>query len=105
MARKLGTIGRVVVKQAGRSRTINALMQAGRTTAISMGRVLHLLWLQVTGFVFLCIALVAGTAARHEYVLYRVSGVAPGRAILAGVVTVMFLWFGVSSFWKASRKQ
>src|SRR5882724_10203305 len=67
----LTILGRVVAQQAGRSRTMSALWQAGRSTALSVGRILHLLWLEVTGFVFLCIALIAGLATRHEYVHYR----------------------------------
>ncbi len=93
------------MQQAGRSRTASALWQAGRTTAFSVGRVLHLLWLQVTGFVFLCIALIAGLALRHEYALYQTGGVGSGRVWLAAGVTVMFVWFGVSSFWQAGKKK
>jgi hypothetical protein len=84
---------------------VGALMQAGRTTALSVGRVLHLLWLEVTGFVFLCIALTAGMALRHEYILYRAGGIGPGKVLLAAGVTLMFFWFGVSSFWRAGRKR
>jgi len=92
------------MQQAGRSRTGSALWQAGRTTALSVGRVLHLLWLQVTGFVFLCIALIAGLALRREYGLYHSGVVGSGKVWLAGGVTLMFLWFGLSSFWRAGRK-
>jgi len=92
------------MQQAGVSRTANALLQAGRTTASSVGRVLHLLWLQVTGFVFLCIALIAGLALRREYVLYQSGNVGSGKVWLAAIVTLMFLWFGLSSFWRAGRK-
>jgi len=84
---------------------VGALMQAGRTTALSVGRVLHLLWLEVTGFVFLCIALTAGMALQHEYLLYRAGGIGPDKILLAAGVTLMFLWFGVSSFWRAGRKR
>ena len=104
-ARKLSLLGRIVMQQAGVSRTANALLQAGRTTALSVGRVLHLLWLQITGFVFLCIALIAGIALRHEYLLYRAGIAGPGKLVLAVVVTIMFLWFGESSFWRAGKKR
>jgi hypothetical protein len=104
-ARKLTILGRVVMQQAGRNRTANALMQAGRTTALHVGRVLHQLWLQVTGFVFLSIAMVAGLALRHEYLQYHAGSVGPGRAYLAGGITAMFAWFGVTSFWRAGQKK
>jgi len=61
--------------------------------------------LEVTGFVFLCIALIAGIALRHEYLLYRAGSAGPGKLVLAVVVTIMFLWFGVSSFWRAGKKR
>ena len=93
------------MQQAGVSRTANALLQAGRTTALSVGRVLHLLWLQITGFVFLCIALIAGLALRREYLRYHSGIIGPGKMWLAAVVTLMFLWFGLSSFWRAGRKR
>jgi hypothetical protein len=103
-ARKLSILGRIVIEQAGRSRTANALLQAGRTTALSVGRVLHLRWLQVTGFVFLIIALTAGLALRREYLLYQSGNTGSGKVWLAAGVTLMFLWFGLSSFWRAGRK-
>ncbi len=104
-ARKLSVLGRIVMQQAGQSRTANALWQAGRTTALSVGRVLHLLWLQVTGFVFLTIALTAGLALRREYAQYKLGAIGPGKVYLAAGVTVMFLWFGLSSFWRAGKKK
>jgi len=104
-ARKLSILGRIVMQQAGRSRTAGALWQAGRATAFSVGRVLHLLWLQVTGFVFLVIALTASFAFRREYAQYQAGVIGPGKAYLAGGVTLMFLWFGVSSFWRAGKKK
>ena len=58
--RKLGiaarVAGRVISQQAGRSRTLGALTNAGRATATHCGRVLGQLWLEVTGFVFLALA-------------------------------------------------
>ena len=104
-ARKLSVLGRIVMQQAGRSRTGNALWQAGRATVSSVGRVLHLLWLQVTGFVFLTIALTAGLALRREYALHKAGGIGPGKVYLAAGVTLMFLWFGLSSFWRAGKKK
>jgi hypothetical protein len=104
-ARKLSILGRVVMQQAGRSRVASALMHAGRTTAISVGRVLHLLWLEVTGFVFLCIAMTAGLAFHREYIRYQAGTSGAGKVVLAMFVTLMFLWFGLSSFWRAGKRK
>jgi len=104
-ARKLSILGRIVLDHAGRNRTAGALIQAAKTTALSIGHVLHQLWLQVTGFIFLGIAAIAGFAFGREYAQYRQGAMGPGRAILAGCVTVMFAWFGLTSFWRAVRKR
>lgn len=104
-ARKLSILGRVVMQQAGRSRVASALMHAGRTTALSVGRVLHLLWLQVTGFIFLCIAMIAGLALQREWVRYQAGSASVGKVVLAVFVTLMFLWFGISSFWRAGKRK
>jgi hypothetical protein len=102
--RKLTILGRLVMQQAGRNRTVGAVMTGARTAALHVGRVLHQLWLQVTGFVFLGIAFVVAFALRHEWVQYQAAGAGPGKAILAAAVMLMFLWFGLSSFWRAGRK-
>ena len=102
--RKLTILGKIVLNHAGRSRTGSALLQAGKSTAVRVGNILHLLWLQVTGFVFLAIAMVAGFACYREYVQFQIGKVGPGRSLLAGTVTLMFAWFGVSSFWRATKK-
>jgi len=101
---KAGIVARVARQQAGRSRTFNAVMGAVRTTARSTGRVLHLLWLEVVGTVFLAMAAFGGIAGVREYMRYA-AGRAPGaRVVIAVCFTVTFAWFGVSSFWRVRRK-
>jgi hypothetical protein len=51
--RKLHIAARVAAQFAGRNRTLSAVLAGARTTATHLGRVLHQLWLEVTGFVFL----------------------------------------------------
>jgi hypothetical protein len=74
------------------------------TTARATGRVLHQLWLEVTGLIFLLIAASGGTALAHEYAKYQAGKVGFGRVAIAICFTVMFAWFGVSSFWKVRQK-
>jgi len=102
--RKAGIVARVARDQAGRSRTVNAVFGAVRTTARSIGRVLHQLWLEVTGFIFLVMALGFGSAAVREYGKYHAGEPVGGRLALGIVVTVTFGWFAASSFWRAARK-
>ena len=102
--RKAGIVARVARDQAGRIRTVKAVMGAVRTMTRSIGRVLHQLWLEVTGFIFLVMALGFGSAAVREYGKYHAGEVGSGRLVLGVIVTVTFGWFALSSFWRAGRK-
>jgi len=77
---------------------------AVRTTARSFGRVLHRLWLEVTGFVFLAMAALGGVALAHEYAKYQAGRVGSARVVVAICFTVTFAWFGVTSFWRVKKK-
>ena len=95
----------VVVNTVERSRSGRAVLAGIRQTAHSFGRVLHQLWLEVTGFTFLAMAGVGAMAGMREYGKYQ-SGHAtgPGRLALAICFTVSFTWFGLSSFWRVKRR-
>jgi hypothetical protein len=96
---------KTVVNTVESSRTGRAVLAGMRQTAHSFGRVLHQLWLEVTGFTFLAMAAVGAIAGVREYGKYQ-SGHAtgPGRLLLAVCFTVTFTWFGLSSFWRVRRK-
>ncbi len=101
---KIKLIFRVAAKLAARSRTGSALLAGIRATARSFGRVLHQLWLEVTGFTFLAIAGIGAMAGMREYGKYQSGHAAgPGRLVLAVCFTVSFTWFGLSSFWRVKR--
>jgi hypothetical protein len=103
--RKAGAVARVAGQQAGRSRRFNAVMHAFRTTGRAFGRALHQLWLEVTGIIFLVMALSFAGASVKEYEKYH-SGQVGGSRLAAGLCcTVVFAWFGLSSFWKAKKSQ
>jgi hypothetical protein len=99
-ARKIGVVARVAGQQVKRSRTVQAATKAATTTARAFGRVLHQLWLEVTGLVFLVMAASGGFAAAKEYAKYEAGRVGVGRVAVAVCFTVTFAWFGVSSFWR-----
>jgi hypothetical protein len=103
-ARKLSILGRVVLDRTGRNRTVGALLQAGKTTLGHFGKVLHILWLEVTGFIFLGLGGIAGYALYREYAHYQAGDIGPGRVLLTAAVAVMFVWFGLNSFWRSRRK-
>jgi hypothetical protein len=106
------TVGKIkkliaaVVKTVRRSRTGRAFVTAIGATTHSFGRVLHQLWLEVTGFTFLAIAGIGAVAGVREYGKYQAGHASgPGRLLLAVCFTISFAWFGVSSFLRVSRKK
>jgi hypothetical protein len=102
--RKLGVVARVAGQQAGRSRTFSAVMSGVRTTGRSFGRAAHQLWLEVTGVIFLILALSFAGASVKEYEQYHAAGSGGARLAVAICFTITFAWFGLSSFWRARRK-
>lgn len=105
MWRKAGVVARVAGSQAGRSHTLTALWGAARATARSFGHVLHQLWLEVTGLLFLTMALGFGSATVKEYGKYHAGHIGPGRVGLLVCFTLTFAWFGLSSFWRVRKKR
>jgi len=103
--RKLGVVARVASQQAGRSRTLGALKKAAKATARSFGHVLHQLWLEVIGAVFIFMAGIGVVALAREIAKYQAGQATAGRIVAAICFTLTFAWFGVSSFWRVKKKQ
>ena len=91
-------------EQASRSRTLGAVMSGVRTAARSFARAGHQLWLEVTGTVFLAMALFGGVAGVREYMKYAAGHGTAGRVAIAVAFALTFAWFGLSSFWRGRRK-
>ena len=89
---------------AGRNRTLRAILSAVRITLRSFTRALHQLWLEVTGTVFLTMAVIGGTALVREYLKYTAGRTTASRLAIAICFTAAFAWFGLSSFWRVHRK-
>lgn len=104
-ARRLGIAARIAAQQVGRSRSFAAISRACKATASHTGRVLGQLWLEVTGFVFLCLAGIGAIAFVRELVKYQAGHATSGRLGLAIGFTLLFGWFGVSSFWRVRKKR
>ncbi len=64
-----------------------------------------MLWLEVTGFVFLCFAVIGSFALFREYPGLRAGSVSQGKFTVTLLFSVMFAWFGMTSFWRARRKK
>ena len=104
-ARKLGIVARIAGKQISRTRTFGAVVRASRATLSHTGRVLGQLWLEVTGFVFLVLGAIGLLAFWREYVKYQAGHATSGRVVLAACFSGLFLWFGLSSFWRIRRRR
>jgi hypothetical protein len=102
-AQKVGIVARVAARMAGRNRYVAAAGRALQTAGGSWGRILGTLWLEVTGFVFLSLAAFGAFAFAHEYGKYGAGRGEPGRLALSVCFTLIFGWFGVSSFWRARK--
>jgi hypothetical protein len=103
-ARKLGIATRIAGQQVRRTRTFGAVVKAVRTSASHLGKVLGQLWLEVTGFVFLALAGIGVLAFIREYGKYHAGRGGSGRLALAVCFTLLFGWFGVSSFLRVRKK-
>jgi hypothetical protein len=60
--------------------------------------------LEVTGLLFLTIALVGAGAAIREYHHYAGGATGAGKIFLASTFALAFLYFGVTSFTRSRRK-
>lgn len=104
-ARKLGVAARIASAQAQRSRTVRAAKHAASTTARAFGRAMHQLWLEVIGVVFLLMALSFGAGSVREFMKYHARQAGVRNVVLAGCCTLLFAWFGVSSFLRVKKKK
>ena len=106
-SRKLGIAARIAGQQVKRTRTYGAVLDGVRTTVSHFTATLRQLWLEVTGFAFLAFATGGLVAVVKEYRMYHAGGVGvgPGRVAAAVGFTLMFGWFGVSSFYKARKRK
>jgi hypothetical protein len=103
--RKLGIAARVAGQQVKRTRTFGAVLSGARATLGHFTAVLRQLWLEVTGFIFLAFAGVGAVAMVREYAAYHAGKSAPSKVAAAAAFTVMFGWFGVSSFFRARKRK
>ena len=105
LTRKVQIFARVAGQLAGQNRTLKAVAQAGRVTLRSFSRVLHQLWLEITGFVFLAMAGIGGIALSREYNKYLAGKTGPGHVVIAACFCLIFGYFGLSSFWRVRRRK
>ena len=84
---------------------MSAFAKAARATARSFANVLHQLWLEIVGVMFLVMALSFASASVKEFGKYHAGQVGAGRVAVTVAFAVTFAWFGVSSFWRVRKKK
>ncbi len=108
-SRDFGTQSRAFLRVAGRkggeNRWVRALYKASTVTLRSIGRILKVLWLEVTGLLFLVLAIVGGGAAVRQYRQYQAGTSGAGKMLLAAAFALIFAYFGGSSFWNSRRSR
>jgi uncharacterized protein YqgC (DUF456 family) len=101
-----GTAFRKLRGEPGRnSRIFHGLRSGGAVFLKSVLGTLHVLFLEVSGLIFLTFTLALVGEFVREYKKYSMHQVGVHRVVLAGAVGIMFLYFGLSSFWRANRKR
>lgn len=97
-------VGRLAMRGASQSRVLRAGYSAAQTTLRSSRRVAHILWLQITGVFFCLFAVSFATRLPNLYEKYRAGNTPAHNLFLLSCITLLFTWFGLSSFWKAKRR-
>jgi hypothetical protein len=99
-----GAVGRVAFRQAGKNRLLRAGYSAAQATARSLLRVLHLLFLQVTGLFFCVFALGFASRIPRTYSDYLANKHGLEQTYLLSILALVFAWYGVTSFWRSRVK-
>ncbi|MGH9601320.1 MAG: hypothetical protein ACRD24_02925, partial [Terriglobales bacterium] len=92
------------LRASRRGRLITAALDAGWGVLRAAARGLHGLWLEITGLFFLVFAALGAGASWREYREYAAQSDSVVRLLLALAFTLMFTWFGVTSFRRARQK-
>src|SRR3954469_12830729 len=88
--------GRFSSDKALRKGVLRAGLSGAAATLASVGRGLCRLWHEMTGFLFICLALIGVAEIWRKWQTHETEKLA-----VAAVFSAMFLYFGVSSFWRA----
>jgi hypothetical protein len=100
----LGSLARYALNSKARNKVLRAAGTGFSATAKSVRRSTHILWLEVTGLFFLVFAAVCGGAGWREYQKHLAGNAEMSRVYLAGGLALLFVWFGLTSFWRARRR-
>ena len=101
--RRAVLIGRTLANRGKQNNYVRAGITAAKTVGASAKHASHLLFLQVTGSFFVFFTVIGTMAALHEYQRWHAAEIGPGRFYAAITFSIIFAYFGVSSFWQARK--
>jgi hypothetical protein len=101
--RKVAIAGMVIGRAAARHRYAKAAWSAASAVGRTLWRTLYRLWLEISAFFFLVFAALGGFAAYREYPSLQSGDRNLVRMAVICAFTLVFLWFGLSSLWRARR--
>ena len=93
-----------MIAQVGENRLLRSLGLAAVATGRASAQVLHQLWLEVMGAVFLGMAGIGLIAVGRTYSKYSSGHGTAGAVAVAVCFTLTFAWFGLSSFWRVRKR-
>ena len=97
-------LGRMAGRGAGKSRFLRAGYLGVQTAVRSLGRVIRLFFLQITGLVFCLFAVEFALRIPGTYRDQLAGRHGPQQLYLLAIFTVTFAWFGVTSFWRTRKR-
>ena len=99
-------LGRVLWNLGSRHRAVRGGVAAAKSVGKATARVTRILWLEVTGFFFAIFALMGVGAAWRQWDKIRAgqSSAPMSHVEVALAFSAMFVYFSVSSFWRARRE-
>lgn len=83
---------------------MRAIYKGASVTLQSTTRILHILWLEVTGLFFVALAFVGAAAALREHHRHLAGSGSVAKMLLASCFAVLFTYFGITSFWRSRRR-
>ena len=108
-AQKAGIAARVASRMAGDKLNRNpwwrGAVAGGKTMFATLGRIFHMLFLEVTGLFFVILAFMFGRFLMNENAKRLAGHGDPLRFWLAVGLSVLFVWFAVTSFRRARKKR
>ena len=86
-----------------KDRLLGAIFAGGKTMVLSFARTFYVLWLQVTGLIFIVFAVMGGSALLAQYRKDHFTD--RNRFWVTVLFSVVCAWFGLVSFFRAKKKR